>query len=211
MDMNQYFYFIWVFSTVHLLCTKEQNLITIASRWRRSGATCAHAIGYLWAVLINTDEAHMRRKNLPQCLYLPAWPSVLSSHCLLKQQDHVLTFTTQPPHVHPWQCGSFVYCALNISWLMWCKSYRESDGRREEDYFSVALRCQSCTHSPVKFFFFSDKVLQTWTELKLSLHTSTSRLRSLDTLFLGPRFTGQDESHMAHKNFTEHTNKLTHD
>lgn len=67
-DLNHYFYFYLSTFTLYL------NLIIIASCSRSSGATSAHANGYLWALLINMDEAHMRRKNLLQrpCLYLPS-------------------------------------------------------------------------------------------------------------------------------------------
>lgn len=113
--------------------------MSIASRSQSSGATCAHANGYQWALLINVDEAHTRRKSLLQCpcLCLPSWPPVLSSHCLLKQQDHAPTFTTEPGNV-------LLLCIVPLIFHDWCDASRiEGDGRRAGDYFSVALLLSS--------------------------------------------------------------------
>lgn len=153
------------------------------------------------------DEAHARRKTLLQCpyLYLPSWTSILSSHCLLKQQDPVPTFTTEPSKVRLWQC---VFCAMPFIFYDWCEASSIERWEGSRGYFPSLSAARVAKTLPLSFFFPPDKLVLARTELKPSLHTSTSRLRLLDTLFLGLyclEGAGQDESHMAHKN------KLAHD
>lgn len=152
----------------------------------------------------------MRRKNLLYP-YLPSGPSVLSSHCLLKQQDHMLTLSPS--------LAMCVFCLLPFILHDWRDaSSIEGDGRRGD--YLPSLFSARVAKRPGEFFFLLF-FQRNFCRLELSwnspfmLPRPESTFKSLATLFLSLRSlswrAGQNESHMAHRNFTEHTNKLTHD
>lgn len=113
---------------------------------------------YLCVSLINADQTHVERKNFLKYPYLCSCvTAVLSCHCLLKQQDEILTFTgftnnTMPDHSPvPVKFWKKKKSALDTAWLTFTLLLNKPEWGFRKSYFPWAAQTTPFIFFPPRF------------------------------------------------------------